>query len=324
MNTKFTNDVLILMIIFLQKTINGQRCERTLRCDHIHGCVVRTDDTTTVRSDSKTQDTYKCHTTEIIRSTSNINAGSSTIGLFPFGLSKREVIVYSVGIGGCSIGVLICIVFFRRHKSRSVGHSVETNEQLPHESMIMHDIPEDRIENQYETIDESIMELELNSTENQSEQNLSGGSEPDQTNSLSTSSKSSDSDDNTSMGNNSYLNPYQPIVSDTDPHVYISTHKRSEELPNSSSEEKGLASNHQNLLQELFKDPKENEDCNTYKGSTRSCESSSSSGVENKSAYLNPYYSLQKTSEEQPLKYMELKCVVSTSFDCIPSTYNVT
>lgn len=229
------------------------------------------------------------------------------------------MIVYSAGIGGCAIGLVACIAFFRRKRSRFVGQTLGSNEPLSNDSMVMNVIPVDRIENHYETIDESTMELELNSTVNQSEQNHSGGSEPDQTNSLSTSSKSSDSDGITSMGNNSYLNPYQPIVSDTDPHVYISTYKQSDELPNSSSEEEGFTSNHQHLLQELFKDPEQNEDCNTYKGSTRSCELSTSSGVEDKSAYLNPYYSLQITSEEQPLKYMELKSVVSSSFDCIPS-----
>ncbi|XP_052103174.1 uncharacterized protein LOC127736656 [Mytilus californianus] len=247
-------------------------CSVNKRCDHIHGCVEIIDDTTTARSDSKTQAKYKYHTTETIRSTRNIHVGSSTIGLFPFGLSKREVIVYSIGIGGCSIGVLICIAFFRRHKSRSVRQTVETIEPFQNNSMIMNELPVDRIENLYETIDESTMELELNSTVNQSEHNLSGGSESDQTNSLSTSSKSSDSNDITSIGNNSYLNPYQPIVSDTDPHVYISTYKPSEEFLNTSSEEKDSISNHKNSFQELFEDSEQKEDCNTEKGSKRSSE----------------------------------------------------
>lgn len=225
------------------------------------------------------------------------------------------MIVYSVGIGGCTISVLICIAFVRRHKTRYVGQTIETNEPLPPDSIVMNEIPVDRMENQYETIDESTMELELNSTFNLSEQNHSSVSEPDQTNSLSTSSKSPESDDITSMGNNSYLNPYQPIVSDTDPHVYISTYEPSEELPNSSLEVKDYISNQQHSFQELSKDSEQNEDCNTDKGSTSSSESSTSSGVEDRFSYLNPYYSLQKTPEEQSLKYMELKSVRSTSLD---------
>ncbi|CAC5399205.1 unnamed protein product [Mytilus coruscus] len=252
--------------------------------------------------ESKTQTEHIHSTTDTILIKSNENEGTSKTGLFLLGLSKREVIVYSVGIGGCSIGILVCILCVRRYKSTYGGQTVGTIEPLPNNSIMMNEIPVDRIENLYETIDESNMALEINSTGHQSEQNHSSGSELYQTNS--TSSKSSDSDDITSMGNNSYLNPYQPIVSDTDPHVYISTYKQPEEVPNTSSEEDDSISNHQNSFQELFKDPEQNEDCNTEKGSKRSSDSSTSTGVTDKSAYINPYYSLQKTPEELSLKYM--------------------
>ncbi|CAC5399194.1 unnamed protein product [Mytilus coruscus] len=145
-------------------------------------------------TESKTQTEHMHSTTDTIRIQSKENEGTSKTGLFILGLSNREVIVYSVGIGGCFIGILVCLLCFRRYQSKTRGQTVETNEPLPENDIVQMELIEDSPEGLYEEIDESKMSFELDSTVPRSEHTHSTESVSEHTLSMSTSSISLDSD----------------------------------------------------------------------------------------------------------------------------------
>ncbi|CAC5399196.1 unnamed protein product [Mytilus coruscus] len=178
-------------------------------------------------------------TTDYIRVKSNVNEGSSTTGFFLLGLSKREVIVYSVGIGGCSIGILVCILCVRRYKSKTRRHTVETNEPLPDNDIVQMELLDDSPGGLYEEIDESKMSFELVSTVHQSEQTHSTESVSEHTLSLSTSSISSDSDlseqSNSSEAESDQRNSLSKSTKSSDNDSDANTHSTGSELEQTKS-----------------------------------------------------------------------------------------